>query len=474
MTEAVEQIEESRPLEVVKPELAFELERLVQARELRGAREHLAGRQPADIAELISTLSGPDEAIVFRILPRDLAGEVFAYMQLDVQKNLLSALGDERVAVILNEMAPDDRTALLEEFPAAAAKQLVTLLSREERTVALSLLGYPENSVGRHMTPDYIQARSDWTVRDVIDHIREHSRETDTIYVIYVVDERGKLTAAVSLRELLIAPVDKRVGELTQRPVIALHPSDDQEESVRTFKRYDFTVLPVVDSEGFLLGIVTIDDILDIAEEEATEDIQKIGGVEVLEDPYIKIPLATLIRKRASWLVFLFLGEMLTASAMAFFEKEIARAVVLALFIPLIISSGGNSGSQAATLIIRALAIGEISLRDWLRVLYREIAAGLSLGIVLGLIGALRVTVWSAFADLYGPHWPLVALVVGLALVAVVLWGAVAGAMLPFVLKRLHLDPATSSAPFVATLVDVTGLVLYFTIASWVLQGILL
>jgi magnesium transporter len=324
------------------------------------------------------------------------------------------------------------------------------------------------------MTPDYIALRENWTVQQVLDYIRAHGQDSETLNVVYVVDENGTLVDDIRIREFLLAPLTRLVSDLMDRQFVALQATDDQEAAVAVFKREDRTVLPVVNSAGRLVGIVTIDDILDVAEQAATQDFQKIGGLEALDEPYMRISLWRMVRKRAGWLVLLFLGEMLTATAMGFFEREIARAVVLALFIPLIISSGGNSGSQASTLVIRALALGEVRLRDWWRVFRREIISGLLLGTILGSIGFCRVAIWSAFSSIYGPHWLLVAVTVGFALIGIVMWGTIAGSTLPFVLRRLGFDPATSSAPFVATLVDVTGLVIYFTIASMILRGTLL
>jgi len=314
----------------------------------------------------------------------------------------------------------------------------------------------------------------------VLDYVREHGQDSETINVIYVVDHRGKLIDDIRIREFLLRPLNTEVSELMDEKFTALNVTDSQEEALNVFRKYDRSALPVIDSNGVLVGLVTTDDMLDVAEEEATEDIQKFGGMEALDEPYMRIPLWRMVRKRAGWLVILFLGEMLTATAMSSYQDEIAKAVVLALFLPLIISSGGNSGSQASTLIIRAMALGEVTLRDWWRVASRELQAGLSLGLILGTIGAIRVAIWSVVGEkyfhreIYGPHWPLVALTVGVALVGVVLWGSLSGSMLPFVLRRVGADPATSSAPFVATLVDVTGLMIYFTVAMLVLRGTLL
>jgi magnesium transporter len=304
--------------------------------------------------------------------------------------------------------------------------------------------------------------------------VRVYGRDRETINALYVLDERGVLLDDIRISDLLLAPLTARIVELMDRHFVALNVTDSKDTAVAVFRREDRTVLPVVEADGRLVGIITADDVLDMAEAAATEDIQKIGGMEALDEPYLQISFAKMIRKRAGWLVLLFLGEMLTATAMGYFEKEIARAVVLALFIPLIISSGGNSGSQASTLVIRALALGELTLRDWYRVLRRELASGLALGTVLGSIGFLRIAIWSEFSDLYGPHWLLVAWTVAGALMGVVIWGTLSGSLLPFALRRLGFDPAASSAPFVATLVDVTGLVIYFTVAAFILRGTLL
>jgi magnesium transporter len=307
-----------------------------------------------------------------------------------------------------------------------------------------------------------------------LDYVRRHGQDSETLNMIYVVDEDGVLIDDIRMRKFLLADPDLRVADLMDDRFTSLKANDDRQTAVNVFRQADLAALPVTDSDGVLIGIVTNDDILDVAEELATEDIQRIGGSEALDEPYMKIAFHQMVRKRAGWLVILFLGEMLTATAMGFFEKEIERAVVLALFVPLIISSGGNSGSQAATLVIRALALGEVRLRDWWRIMRREVFSGLALGSILGGIGFLRITIWSAFSDMYGPYWFLVALTVGVALVGIVLWGTLSGSMLPLILRKLGFDTASSSAPFVATLVDVTGLVIYFSVAAIVLRGTLL
>jgi magnesium transporter len=403
-----------------------------------------------------------------------LAADIFEYLPHDDQEMMLHSLGHTQVSAVMNEMAPDDRTALLEELPGSVTRQLIDLLTPEERRMATTLLGYPEHSVGRLMTPDYLTLHEDWTIDRVFEYLRRAGRDSETMNVLYVVDDRGRLIDDIRLREVVLASAEKQVSGLMDRSFVAVRATDDQEEALRVFERYDRVALPVVDSQGILVGIVTADDILDIAREEATEDIHKIGGVEVLAGPYLDMGFFHMARKRGVWLSALFLGEMLTATAMAFFEKEIARAVVLALFVPLIISSGGNSGSQASTLVIRAMALGEVKLRDWWRVVRRELGIGLALGTVLGSIGFLRIVVWQAVKPIYGEHYKLVALTVFGSLIGVVTFGTITGSFLPFVLRRLGFDPASASAPFVATLVDVTGIIIYFMFASFILRGTLL
>jgi magnesium transporter len=451
------------------------IKELIVARNFTALHQVFEEWPPADVADCLGDLPTDEQAIVFRMLPQAKAAQVLEYLDADAQACVLKALGNEAAARVLNDMSPDDRTAFLEELPPQAVTQALTLLSPKERQIAQALLNYPERSVGRLMTPDFIGVRDEWTVLQVIEHIRAHGHDSETLNVIYVTDDGGRLIDDVRIREFLLKPFETKVREIRNDQFVALHATDDSAEAAQIFKKYDRNTLPVVDSENRLIGIVTIDDVLDVIEEEATREVQKIGGLEALDEPYTTIPLPRMIKKRATWLIILFLSEMLTATAMGHYEDEIAKAVVLAIFLPLIISSGGNSGSQATTLIIRAMAVGEVKLRDWWLVLRRELGSGLWLGLILGTIGFFRIMLWQKlhFYD-YGPHHLLVALSVGLSLIGVVLWGSVSGSMLPFLLRRVGLDPATSSAPFVATLVDVTGLVIYFNVAFFVLRGTVL
>ncbi|MGB7511412.1 MAG: magnesium transporter, partial [Pelodictyon phaeoclathratiforme] len=349
------------------------------------------------------------------------------------------------------------------------------LLSFKEFKIAKTLLAYAEGSVGRLMSPDYLSVKKDWDINQVLDYIRTFGHDSETLNVIYVVDDIGKLKGELLARTLLLSAPEKTVSEIiAEDKLITLTASQDQADALEAFKRYDSVALPVVDSNGYLIGVVTVDDMLDVAEEEETEDIQKFGGIEALEEPYIDLPIPQLIKKRAVWLVILFVGEMLTASAMAFFEDEMAKAIVLATFIPLIMSSGGNSGSQAASLIIRSLSLGEITIRDWWKVMRRELVSGLALGCILGTIGVFRVIIWASVLGHLDTKWLYIGFTIGISLVGIVMFGTLTGSMLPLLLKRLGLDPAVSSAPFVATLVDVTGIVIYFSVASLLLGGILL
>jgi magnesium transporter len=454
--------------------LASEIQDSIRSTDFARLRDRLVAFRPVEVAETMLELKADEQVVAFRVLPREFASDVFEYLPAPAQETLVKTMGHEDVAALLNHMAPDDRTVLLGELPANVTKHLLSLLTDEERTEAITLLGYQPGTIGRLMTPHYIAVREDWTVQQVMDFVRQHGQDSETLNVIYVVDEHGLLIDDIRMREFLVVPLTKHVSDLMDRRYVSLKATDAQEAAVEVFKREDRTALPVTDTKGILIGIVTVDDALDVAEQAATRDMQRVGGSEALDEPYMDIALGRMVKKRAGWLVVLFLGEMLTATAMGFFEKEIERAVVLALFVPLIISSGGNSGSQASTLVIRAMAVGELRIKDWWRVIRREALSGVMLGGILGSIGFLRISVWSMFSTIYGPHWLLVAATVGLALVAIVLWGTLVGSMLPLILRRLGFDPATSSAPFVATLVDVTGLVIYFSVGLVVLKGTLL
>ncbi len=453
------------PPEIEQPGIFEQFELLITQEDKRELRGFLDDQNISDVAELINEY--PEyEAQIIANMAIHRASSVFKILDIAQQKDIVKELPPAKTAELLNDLPADDRTDFLEELPKAAIRDLIKLLNLEERKITLSLLGYPEDSVGRLMTPDYVYVYLHNTVSEIFDTIRKHAKNSETIDVIYIIDENGELIDDIRIRDVILASPEKKVSEIIDGRYVSLNVHDDQEHASQVFKMNNRVALPVVDDNNILLGIVTIDDMLWVANEEFSEDMQKMGGTEALNEPYLDMPLLKLFRKRIGWLVILFLGEMLTATAMGYFQDEITRVLVLTLFIPLIISSGGNSGSQASTLIIQAMAVGEITIADWWRVLRREISSGVLLGSVLGIIGFIRIAVWhSIVPHLYGPNWMMVGFTVSFALLGVVLWGTLAGSMLPIVLKKLGADPAVSSAPFVATLVDVTGLIIYFSVA---------
>jgi len=451
-----------------------EIKELINARNWSVLKKILIDLHPSEIADIIGDIAENDRAIVFRLLPKELSFSTFEYLDFNVQEQLMKSLGQEEVAAILNEMSPDDRTELLEDLPGPVVKKLIRLLSPEERKIADTLLGYPEDSIGRIMTPDFITIKSNMTASGVLNKVREVGKKVEYIDTLFITDDSGKLMDEITLKDVLLAESDTQVNLLMNKSYVSLLVTDNQEKAVTTFREYDLYVIPVVNNENYLVGIVTADDVIDVIEEETTEDIQKFGGMEALEMPYKSVSVFEMVRKRAGWLILLFLGEMITTYAMGVFENEIAKAVVLALFIPLIISSGGNTGSQAATLTIRSMALGEITLRDWWLIMRREIITGIMLGITLGAIGFFRVAITTTYSNFFGEYWFLIGITVWVTLIGVVLYGTIAGSMLPFILSKLKFDPATSSAPFIATLVDVTGVVIYFSVAKFLLSGTLL
>lgn len=529
--------------------LQAELEEMIRAQRWDELREALGVLEAADIAELIVDLPPEDEGVIFRVLPREQAAIVFSYLPLENQEALLQSLSSETSRSIFATMTPDDRARLLEEMPAEVTRRLLENLPPEELKATRAILNYPENTAGRYLTPEYVALQPEWTAAQAIDHVRSTGKSAETLNVLYVV-EGGKLISEIRLGTLVQAPPANPVRNISDRSLVSVQANASREELVEAFERYDRVALPVTDADGHMLGIITADDVFDIAEAEATEDMQKMGGTEALDAPYLSVGFSHMVKKRAGWLAILFVGEMLTATAMGYFEAEIERAAVIALFVPLIISSGGNSGSQGTSLIIRSLALRELRLRDWYRVFGREVRTGLALGIILGTLGFIRITTWQGLSQVpaigsffqthgeqqydkapdgmrviaadhtldsplalpattlpagsllhkgtyvpldlqlprgvtvvdpavheptaYGKHWFLVALTVFFALIGVVLWGSLAGSMLPFILRAIGFDPATSSAPFVATLVDVTGLIIYFVVAKIILTGTLL
>ncbi len=458
-------------------EIIIRLQQLIEDKSWKIVKQELNNLDSVQIAEIIADIPKSDQIILFRLLPQELATETFKRLSHDEKEDIIEglAVNINKVTSLLNDLDPDDRTAFFEELPGEVSQRLMQILSDEEREITTKLLGFPKDSIGRLMTPEYVAVRPYYTVEQAINHIRKFGRDSETLNVIYVVDDNWRLIADIRIKEIILASANQTIGELSDNRVISLNAYDDQEIAVKIFSDHDRVALPVTDTNGTLLGIVTIDDVMDVAEEESTEDFQKFGGTEGLDLSYTKTSLTEMVKKRAGWLVVLFLGEMLTASAMGHFDEEIEKAVVLALFVPLIISSGGNSGSQAASLIIRALALGELKLKNWWYVMRKEILSGLLLGSILGVIGFTRIFIWQELGLYdYGEYWLWVALSVSVSLIFIVLWGTFSGSMIPLMLKKIGLDPATASAPFVATLVDVTGLIIYFSIAAMFLSGKLL
>ncbi len=436
-------------------------------------QEFLNNQNISDVAELVYEFPDYESQILANMSIHRAVG-VFKILDLSSQKQIIKELPPFKTAELLNELPADDRTSFLEELPSNVVRELIKLLNPDERKITLSLLGYPENSIGRLMTPDFVYVYSTDTIDEVFATIRKYGKDSETINVIYVINYEGELLDDLRIRDIILASPDKKVSDLMDERFVALHVDDDQETANEAFKMNNRVALPVLSKSNKLVGIVTIDDVLWVANEEFSEDMQKMGGTEALDEPYIETPIFKLFQKRVVWLIILFFGELMTISAMQSYQDEIAKVVILATFIPLIISSGGNSGSQASTLIIQAMALGEITIADWWRIMKREIISGLLLGTSLCIIALSVVFVWHFFSNIFGDHPLRIGLTVGCSLIGIVLWGTLMGSMLPLVLKKFGADPATSSTPFVATLVDVTGLLIYFSMAYLFLSGTLL
>ena len=456
------------------PELKERMARSLERREWHALRREIADLHSADIAELLGQFEGDEFNILFRLVGKRKA-DGFSYFPVERQKRLIRETEPKQLALLVSQMQPDDRARLISVLPRETSNIILARLPTSEIKRSLVSLSYPENTAGRYMTPDYVAIDPQMTAAEALARIRQEGRKKETLNVVYLVDKDGRLVEDLTLGNLVLADPDANVLDIVEPGFVDLRDTTPQDKVLEAFKKYDRVALPVTDVSGHMLGIITVDDVMDVAEDEMTEDMQKIGGMDALDAAYSQTSLFQMIRKRGVWLAVLFVGELFTASAMAHYEHELAKALVLTLFIPLIISSGGNSGSQAASLLIRALALKDVGLSDWVRVLRRELASGLALGAALGLLGFVRVTLWQSLGVVnYGEHYLLIATAIGVSLVGVVTFGTLVGALLPFLLQRLGLDPATSSAPFVATLVDVTGLVIYFQVAAFILRGTLL
>lgn len=451
--------------------LVPEISEMLAARRLPEAREALGALLDPEVADVILALPAEQRPMALRALPRERAADVFPLLDYDEQEALVAALSDKHLAGIFDEMDPDDRVEFLEDAPDDLVRQLLALMHPDEREETARLLEYPEESVGRLVTTDYMTLKPEWSAREALEMIREHGRDAETLHTLYVVDHEGKLLDHIRLRDLVLARPTERCEVLRRGQTVSLKATDDREEAVHMMERYDLPVLPVVDDQSRMVGIVTFDDVADVAEEEVTEDMHKLGGMAALDEPYLAASLPQLIRKRVVWLTILFGGEILTIAAISQFETQLAAVVALAFFMPLIIASGGNSGNQAATLIIRAMAVGDVELGDWWRVVRRELISGLSMGLWLGCMGGLTVGLFSqaGWIDFQG-HAGRLALAIPVSLMAVVTCGCTLGSMLPLLFRVAGLDPATGSNPMVATLMDVTGLMIYFSTAMAILN----
>lgn len=431
----------------------------------------------ADAAEALGRLELPEAAHILEALTPEAAIHIFDMPHLEHPEKLIEAISTEKSQAIICGLSADRRADIFRKLPQAQHEALMAKLDAPSRQALEQLAAYPPHSAGGVMTTEYVSVPSDWTVERTLQLIKQVAADKETVYTIYLTDpETRQLRQVISLRQLLLAGPEATVMSIaSQRRPISVKPLTDREDVARLISKYNLLAVPVLAEDNHMLGIVTVDDVIDAIIEEGTEDVQKFGGTEAFDKPYLSISFTEMIQKRAGWLAALFLSEMLTASAMQHYQGEIEKAVVLSMFIPLVMSSGGNSGSQATSLIIRSLALREVGVGDWWKIARRELPAGVVLGTILGVIGIIRIAVWQklGFYD-YGPNWALIALAIGVSLTAIVTWGSLMGSMLPFILKRLKFDPATASAPFVATLVDVTGIVIYFSVAYVVLRGTLL
>lgn len=458
-------------VDLLKPEF----DELIEQKDWVALKDILNDVPAVDVAELLEGLDNEVAAVIFRLLKKHKAADVFSYLSSGKGVELLDLFTAQQLSEVMSNLEPDERVALLEELPGHLTQRVMNSMRFDDRTLVQKLLGYPEESVGRLMTPRYVKVKKDWTIEKAMRNIRKFGHSAETVNVIYVVDEDEHLIDDLRLNQLILADPEASIGTLMDESFEALSAFDDQEEAVRMLSKYDRVAMPVVDSDGILVGIVTVDDVIDVAEEETTEDMQLMAGMDALDDYYSQTTITQMVQKRIGWLAVLFVGQLLTATVLGEYESVIANAVFLTLFIPMIISSGGNSGSQAATLIIRALSTDDINHDEWWTVLKRELLSGLMLGLLMSVIGFAIILCWGYLrVDGFSQELILSAVVVGISLIGVILWGNLSGAMLPFVLSKLGLDPAVTSAPFVSTLSDVMGIFIYFTIAITLLEGIVL
>lgn len=459
----------------VSNELLEKLKGVVEKHDAESGKYLLHDLFPADIAETLNHLEFSESAYLYELLDEETASAVLIELREELREEILANLSTKEIAEQIDNLASDDAADVISELPEEIQDEVLSQMEDHEQAGDVAdLMTYAEGTAGSLMAKELVSVYYYDSVSTCIEEIRRQADDVNVMYAVYVINEKDQLIGMLSLKKLLIAHPIARIEEIYDQDVIKVSTGTSTEEVAEIIQKYDLVVLPVVDNLGRLVGRITIDDVVDVIREEETDEAHKMGAVEELDEPYMSTSVWGLIKKRAGWLVVLFIGESLTATAMGFFENQLAKAVILALFVPLIISSGGNTGSQASTLIVRALALGEISFRDWWKIFKKELAVGLTLGLVLAIVGFMRVAIWSSFVDVYGQHWIPVGLTVAITLLFVVVWGNLAGSLFPIFLKRAKLDPAVCSAPFVATLVDVTGLIIYFSVASIILRGILL
>jgi magnesium transporter len=459
-------------IHLLKPEF----DELIEAKDWVALKDILNDVPAVDVAELLEELDNDVAIVIFRLLKKQKAADVFSYLSSGKGVELLNMFSAQQLSEVMSNLEPDERVSLMEELPGHLTQRVMNSLNQEDRKQSQKLMGFPEESVGRLMTPRYVKVKKDWSIQRAMEHIRNFGHSVETVNVIYVVDANEQLIDDLRLNQLILADPEAPISSLMDESFEALSAFDDQEDAVKMLSKYDRVAMPVVDSDGILVGIVTVDDVIDVAEEETTEDMQLMAGMDALDDYYSQTSIFEMVKKRIGWLAFLFIGQLFTTTAMGAYESVIANAVFLSLFIPMIISSGGNSGSQAATLIIRALSTDDIDMSEWFKVFWRELLSGLMLGCIMAVIGFIVILGWGYLVSEGGMSQELIlsAAVVGLSLIGVVLWGNLSGSMLPFVLSKMGLDPAVTSAPFVSTLSDVTGIIIYFSIAIALLEGVVL
>jgi magnesium transporter len=458
---------------MIEDRLKPEFDELIKEKDWVSLKGVLNEVPAVDIAELLEEIDNNVAAVIFRLLRKPKAADVFSYLSAEKGSELLDLFTAQQLSEVMSNLEPDERVALLEELPGRLTQRVLNSMRFDDRAMVQKLLGYPPESVGRLMTPRYVKVREGWTISKAMEWVRKFGHSVETVNVIYVVDENEHLIDDLQLNQLILADPANTISTLMDHSFEALRASDDQEEAVSMLSKYDRVAMPVIDSEGILVGIVTVDDVIDVAEEEATEDMQLMAGMDALEKYYSQTTIPQMVQKRIWWLVILFIAELFTTGVLGKYESVISSAAFLALFIPMILASGGNSGNQAATLVIRALSTNDIDMKDWLKVFVRELLTGVYLGLMMAVVGFIVILIYGYFHNAAFTHQMMLsAVVVGLSLIGVVLWGNLSGSMLPFILSKMGLDPAVTSNPFISTLCDAMGIFIYFSIAVALLKGL--